>query len=477
MNVYVVAIKIPNVFRNLLSEGALSAAFVPVLSSFLADGDLASARRLAQGTLGRLMALSGFVVAAAIAAAPWLVNLLSPGLDPEASALTTRLVRILFPMSGVMIAGGWCLGVLNAHRNFFLPFAAPILWNLAQICGLLAGARFGWEPLIVVLAWSTLAGSVLQIAVQLPAVRRHLGALRLRIDRGFEPTGRVARNIAPVAAGQGIFQISSLVDVFIGSFLATGTLAGLYFAQRLVQLPLALFGVAVAAAALPEMSREKSVRLLPAHLSAGTRRIAYYVFPSVAALVLCGDLAAGIIYQRGAFESEDVRVVQWIVIAYAVGVVPTSLNKLFSGAFFALQDTRTPVKYAALGLAAGVAVGGTSSLWLDSAGFGTRAAAGLALGSSFGAWSNFGLLARGIGRRGAGGWLPPLRVALARMALGAFLAGAVALPLRLWLEGIVPGGLGGRILLLAVAAAAGGVCYIAVVGLPSKLNATPASRG
>lgn len=464
---YVTALRVPNAFRNLLSEGALSASFVPVFSSLLDEGDGGSARRLAQGVLGRLLLLSALVIAVAVAAAPWIVAVIAPGYDAELSARTTRLVRILFPMSGVMIVGAWCLGILTSHRRFLLPFAAPVLWNAAQIAGLLLGARLGWEPLLVVLAWSTLIGSVLQVAVQLPAVRGLVGTLRPRVDRGFAPTRRVMRNAVPVAAGQGVFQLSSLTDVFLASLLAEGALAGIYFAQRIAMLPLALFGASVAVAALPEMSRERGAEALRAHLADGVRRVAYFIFPSVVVLLLLGDLAASIIYRRGSFGPEDVPVVHWILGAYALGLVATSVAKLLASAFHALQDTRTPVRYAAVSVGVGIAVGAASALWLDARGFGLRAAAGIVFGGSMGAWVNLALLARGLGRRGAGGWFAAVRGRLARMALGSVLAGVAFWVIRTGLEDRLPTDLLGQGLLLAAALAGGGLCYAATAGLPT----------
>ncbi len=467
---YAAALKIPNAFRNLLSEGALSASFVPVFSSLMERGDTAGARRLAQGVLGGLLLLSALVVAAVVAAAPWLLGILAPGYDAELSELTTRLVRILFPMSGVMIVGAWCLGILTSHRRFFLPFAAPVVWNLSQIAGLLAGARMGWAPLIVVLTWSTLVGSVLQVAVQLPAVYGLLGTLRPRIDFRFEPTRRVARNAMPVAAGQGIFQLSSLTDVFVASLLAEGALTGIYFAQRIAMVPMALFGASVAVAALPEMSREEGVEALRSHLSTGVRRVAYFILPSVAVLLLLGDLVTSLIYERGAFEAEHVPVVQWGLGAYALGLVATGLTKLFASAFHALQDTRTPVKFAMAGVGTGILIGAGTALWMEDLGFGLRAAAGLVFGSSVGAWVNLALLMRGLMRRGAGGWFLPVRRSLARMAVGAGLASVAFYVIRLLLGGRLPDGFLGDAALLAAALIAGGLCYAACAGLPTGLR-------
>lgn len=444
-------------------------------------GDTAAARRLAQGVLGGLLLLSAFVVAAVVAAAPWLLGILAPGYDAELSELTTRLVRILFPMSGVMIVGAWCLGILTSHRRFFLPFVAPVVWNLSQIAGLLLGARMGWAPLIVVLTWSTLIGSVLQVAIQLPAVYGRLGTLRPRIDLRFEPTRRVARNAMPVAAGQGVFQLSSLTDVFVASLLAEGALTGIYFAQRIAMVPMALFGASVAVAALPEMSRESGVEALRSHLSTGVRRVAYFILPSVAVLLLLGDLVTSLIYERGAFAAEHVPVVQWGLGAYALGLVATGLTKLFASAFHALQDTRTPVKYAMAGVGIGILIGAATALWMEDRGFGLRAAAGLVFGSSVGAWVNLVLLMRGLRRRGAGGWFLPVRRSLGRMAVGAGLASVAFQVMRSLLGGRLPDGFFGDATLLAAALVVGGLCYVGCAGLPTGLRTVgelpPTERG
>ncbi|MDH3734107.1 MAG: murein biosynthesis integral membrane protein MurJ, partial [Gemmatimonadota bacterium] len=319
MDAYAAALKIPNILRNLLGEGTLSASFVPVYSARLGAGDEEGARRTASGVLGIVLLVSGLVVAIGVAAAPLLARWVTPGFESDVSALTAGLIRILFPMSGLMIIGAWCLGVLTSHRQFFLPFAAPVLWNLAQIVGLLVASRVGWEPLVFVLAWSTLAGAALQVLVQLPATRRLAGTLRPRIDRS-ESVDTVVRNAGPVAAGQGIFQVSSFVDVILASTLGYGPIAGMYFAQRIVQLPMALFGVSVAVASLPEMSREDGIDALRPHLASGVRRTLYFILPAVVVLLLYGDLVITLIYERGTFDSDATVVVRWILGGYTVGL-------------------------------------------------------------------------------------------------------------------------------------------------------------
>ncbi len=473
---YAAALQIPTVLRNLLGEGSLSAAFVPVYSSLL-EGDRAEREApalLARRVLGRLILLAGVLSALGVALAPWLTRIVAPGFDAETSALTTQLVRILFPMAGVMILAAWCLGVLNSHRRFFLPFAAPVLWNLAQVAGLLLGARFGWSPLIQVLAWSTLAGSLLQLGVQLPTARRLARSVRPLLDRGSEPVRRVMRNMVPVAASQGIFQIASFADVILASFLPAGAVVGLYYAQRLAYLPLSLFGVSVAAAALPEMSRQTGPEALRSRLVNGFFQILYFVLPSAIALILFGDLAVRIVFQRGAFDEYSTQLVSGILIAYSVGLVATSSVKLFAGGFHAMQDTRTPMRFATISVASGIALGASAMLLMRGAGYGALSAAGLALGGSVGAWLNLLLLWSGLRRRVGvlfeGAALRPL-VRLCAAALAGAAAGSVArlaLTARIHSETTI-----GAAAVLTGTLLAAGVVYLSIVRRPPR----PISNG
>ncbi len=478
MDAYTAALRVPNILRNLLGEGTLSAAFVPVYSARLGEGDREGARRVARGVLGLVLILSGAVVAIGVALAPWLARLFAPGFDAELSALTARMIRILFPMSGLMIAGAWCLGVLTSHRHFFLPFAAPVLWNVAQVAGLAWAAHAGVEPLIIVLAWSTLVGGALQVVVQIPAALRLAGTLVPTLGRGDPGVRTVARNAGPVAAGQGIFQVSSLVDVMLASTLVAsggaGALAGMYYAQRIVQLPMALFGVAVAVAALPEMSRGGGIEALRPHLDTGLRRILYFVVPSVVIFLLYGDLVISVIYERNQFTHEDARLVQWILSAYAIGLIATSLVKLFASAFHSLQDTRTPMTYAAVAVVAGIGLGAALMFWMWSRDFGARSVAGLAVGGAVGAWLNLWLLRRGLHRRGLPRLRGGVRKAVLRIVTGSAAAAGVSWPLRVWAEDRFGAGLPARIALLLGVLVAGGIPYILIAGSPLKrLRARP----
>lgn len=468
---YAAALKIPNVIRNLLGEGALSAAFVPVYSSLLAGE---SARTtvpslLARRVLGRLILLAGILSALGVALAPWLTRIVAPGFDADASALTAQLVRILFPMAGVMILAAWCLGVLTSHRRFFLPFAAPVLWNLSQVAGLLLAARLGWGPLIHVLAWSTLAGSILQLLVQLPTARALAGGVRPLLDRGSEPVRRVMRNMVPVAASQGIFQLASFADVLLASFLPSGAVVGLYYAQRLAYLPLSLIGISVATAALPEMSRDTDATVMRSRLVNGFFQILYFVLPASIALMLFGDLAVRIIFERGAFGEQSTHLVAGILIAYAVGLVATSSLKLFAGGFHAMQDTRTPMRLAAVSVVTGIALGAACMWIMRGAGFGALAAAGLAFGGSAGAWLNLALLWSGLRRRVGVLFDHTMIGSLLRIGLASVAGGAVGVGARLVLARQVgeAGTFDAAITLVGTLAAAG-VVYLSIVPRPPR---------
>jgi putative peptidoglycan lipid II flippase len=463
---YAAALRIPNILRNLLGEGTLAASFVPVYSALLERGDRARARGIA-ATLGTaLAALAAFLSAAGVAAAPWLTRLLVPGWEAEATALTVRLARILFPMAGFMMLGGWCLGILNSHRRFFLPYAAPVVWNLAQIAGLLAAAATGAGDLIGVLAWATLAGGALQFGVQLPSALRCLGGWARPAAWRDDAARTVARNFVPVVTGAGVWQVSGFLDVVLASFAAHGAVSALYYAQRLYYLPLSLFGTSVAAAALPELARDAEANApdaLRTRLVNGFRQILYFVVPAAAAFLVLGDLVIGVLYQRGDFGPDSALVVHVFLACYALGLVPAASVRLFASGFHGMWDTRTPLRYAVAAMALSAALG--AGLLFTLRGRvqpAPLAAAGIAAGAAVGAWTNLWALWRGLRRR-----LGPLfRAADLRFAAGVAAAclpaAAAAYAAERALHAAWPAeaGTARAILLAGTAAAFGGVYWM-----------------
>jgi len=383
------ALRIPNTLRNLLGEGTLSASFIPVYAA-LEEKDKRAARALAGTILGLLLLATAVLALIGIAFAPTVTALIAQGFDPSRRELTTILVRILFPMTGLMVVSAWCLGILNTHRRFFLPYAAPALWNIAGIAAMVVAAQWlkgrGLPPdqqlyrMSLALAWGTVLGSVLQIAIQLPSCWKLLGGIALRVSLAPEGVRAVIIAWLPLVLGAGVAQLSGLVDTFLGSYTGEGGLASLTYAQIVQQLPISLFGTAVAAASLPDLSRdavgETPNAQLRARIAVAFRRISFFVIPSAFAFAALGPQIIGALYQTGRFNADDTMRVGGVLAAYGIGLLGTSTVRLFASGFYALRDTRTPVKIAITSLVISALLS-----WVFMRRFGP---AGIALGASIG---------------------------------------------------------------------------------------------
>src|SRR5690349_16046870 len=249
------AFRIPNFLQNLFGEGVLSASFIPVYANLLAREDKEEANRTAGAVAALLALVTSLIVLAGVLATPYLIDAIAPGFHGEKRELTIRLVRILFPGAGLLVFSAWCLGILNSHHKFFLPYVAPVIWNLTMIGTLLGyGRHYAQYPLAVILAWGSVAGSALQVFVQLPSVLRLVGKLRVRLRDPYGNVKTVVNNFVPVFIGRGVLQISAYVDALLASLLPTGAVAALSYAQTLYTLPVSLFGMSISAAELPVMS-------------------------------------------------------------------------------------------------------------------------------------------------------------------------------------------------------------------------------
>jgi putative peptidoglycan lipid II flippase len=346
------ALRIPNFLQNLFGEGVLSASFIPVYARLLEEKDDALAGRVA-GVVASLLALAVSVfVLVGVLATPLIIGLVAPGFQGDVRELTIRVVRILFPGVGLLVMSAWCLGILNSHHKFFLSYVAPVFWNVAMIATLVIfGARLGQFPLAVALAWGTIVGSALQFGLQLPFVFRYAPTIRLALDTTLAPVREIFRNLGPVVMSRGVVQTSAYIDGMIASFLGTNAVSGLGYAQTIYLLPIGLFGMSVAAAELPQMSRavgtpEEIFAALRTRLDRGLRQIAFFVIPSVVAFVVLGRRLVAALYQTGQFGDDDTRYVWYILVGSAVGLLAATLGRLYSSAFYALRDTRTPLRFA-----------------------------------------------------------------------------------------------------------------------------------
>jgi putative peptidoglycan lipid II flippase len=401
------AFRIPNFLQNLFGEGVLSASFIPVYASLRARGDDLEARRVATAVAALLGLVTSLLVLVGVLLTPQLIALIAPGFEGEKRVETIRLVRILFPGAGLLALSAWCLGVLNSHRRFFLSYSAPVVWNLAIIVALIGfGPGRAQYPLAEIAAWGAVAGSFLQLAVQFPTVHRLLEGMWPRLVRGSAAVAEVVRNFGPVFVGRGVVQISAYVDTVLASLLPTGAVAGLSYAQVIYTLPVSLFGMSVSAAELPEMAsatgdETERAGYLRARLEAGLRQIAFLVVPSAVAFLALGDMIVGLLYQSGEFTRIMTVYVWGILAGSAVGLLASTMGRLYASTFWALHDTRTPLRTATIRVALTVGLGYVFALPLPRAlGIDARwGAAGLTVSAGVSGWIEFHLLRRALNRR------------------------------------------------------------------------------
>ena len=400
------AFRIPNFLQNLFGEGVLSASFIPVYARLLAEERKEEAGKVAGAIASLLAVLTSLLVLIGVLVTPALIALIAPGFTGEKRELTIVLVRILFPGAGLLVFSAWCLGILNSHRKFFISYVAPVIWNAAIIATLILFGHSTQPELAVKVAWGSVVGSGLQFLVQIPLVLRLVPHLRLVLALGAESVRTVVRNFVPVFISRGVVQISAYIDSLIASFLPTGAVAALAYAQTIYTLPVSLFGMSVSAAELPAMSsalgsEEEVGAQLRERLARGGRQIAFLVIPSVMAFLVLGDVVAAAIYQSGRFTHDDAIYVWAVLAGSTVGLLASTLGRLYASAFYALRDTRTPLKFASLRVFLTLVLGYFAALPLPrmlhiDPRWGV---AGLTASAGIAGWVEFALLRSRLGQR------------------------------------------------------------------------------
>jgi putative peptidoglycan lipid II flippase len=428
------AFRIPNMMQNLFGEGVLSASFIPEYAGTLARGEEREANELAGAVFGALVLVASIIVLAGILAAPMLVGVLAGGGDtlaniarpfagilpasfikwlsvtgatPAEGALTTTLVRILFPGAGLLVFSAWCLGVLNTHRRFLVSYMAPLAWNAVIIAALLIfGPRRTPPALVVAVAWASVLGSAAQFAVQLPALRRVAPAVVPNFHFRLPSLRRVFRQFTSAFLSRGVVQISAFIDLALAYHLPVGAVSSLAYSQTLYMLPGSLFGMSVSAAELPAMSsalgdKDEIAAQLRVRLNAGMQRIAFFIVPCVIAFLALGDIVTGALFQTGAFTRDNTVWVWEILVGSTVGLLASTLGRLDQSTYYALRDTRTPLKFAVVRIALTTILGVIFAFqvpgWL---GVDPRlGAAGLTASAGIAGWVEFILLRRGLTRR------------------------------------------------------------------------------
>lgn len=403
------ALKIPNFLQNLLGDGVLSASFIPVYASLRAQGKSEEADRVA-AMIGALLAiLNALMVAVGVLATPILIDLIAPGFEGEKRELTIRLVQIFFPGTGLLVMSAWCLGILNSHRKFFLSYSAPVIWNLAIILGLwifgspVFGLQVDAKTLVVYTAWSVFVGSVLQFLIQIPSVLRAAPGMKWKLSLRNLHVQVILKNFVPVVTSRGVVQVSAYVDNIIASLLPGGAVSALAYAQSLYMLPLSLFGMSVSAAELPAMSSAvgsaaEIAALLRLRILGGLKQIAFFVIPSIVGFWSVGDVIVRALYRGGEFTESGVLYVWAVLIGYTVGLLASTLGRLFSSGFYALKDTGTPLRIALIRVAVATVLGSTVSLYGPGLlGISSRwGAAGLTASAGLAGWIEFLLLRRAL---------------------------------------------------------------------------------
>jgi putative peptidoglycan lipid II flippase len=429
------ALRIPNLLQNLFGEGVLSASFIPVYARLRAEGREEEAAHVASVVASLLTLAVALLVAVGTFAARALIDVIAPGFTGDVRELTISLVQIMFSGVGLLVLSAWCLGVLNSHKRFFLSYVAPVLWNMAQIAALVAfgahmlSTRAAQMRLTELVAWSTVVGAGLQLAVQLPLALKLVGRLRPSLSTRAAGEKQVLHNFVPVVISRGVVQLSAYIDQLLASYLGAPAVAGMFYAQQLYLLPVSLFGMAVSAAELPEMSSatgsaDEIAAALRKRIEAAAPRIAFFVIPSVVAFLALGDVVVATLYQTGRFGRDDTMFVWTILAGSTVGLLAATQARLCSSAFYALGDTRTPLRFAVIRVvltgAAGYAVAlplrqrfGWAPVW---GAFGLTASAGVA------GWLEFLLLRWGLSQR------------IGRFSLG---AGTIV---RAWIAALAAGG-------------------------------------
>lgn len=401
------AFRIPNFLQNLFGEGVLSASFIPVYAKLLAENKTEQATKLAHTIAGILSVVISTLVLIGVLITPLLIDIIAPGFQGQKRELTILLVRIFFPGAGILVFSAWCLGILNSHGKFFLSYSAPVLWNIIIILTLLFfGDSSTQNDLATYTAAGSVAGSFLQLLIQLPFVISIIKNLTLRFSLKTREVRTVINNFIPVFFGRGVVQVSAYVDSLLASLLPTGAVAAISYAQTLYMLPISLFGMSVSAAELPAMSKvigpqEEIAKKLQARINNAIKRIAFYVVPSTVAFFILGDIIVGAIYQTGEFTTKDTTFVWMVLAGSTVGLLAITQSRLYSSAFYAMHDTRTPLKFAIIRVILASIMGffasqyGPLLLSIDKI-YGT---VGITAASGFSGWIEYKLLQSAISQR------------------------------------------------------------------------------
>lgn len=453
---FFVAFKIPNFLRRLFAEGAFNQAFVPVLSEYRSQRDQLAVKGLINYVAGTLGVTLAGITLLAILASPFLVWVFAPGFGqmPEKQALTAEMLRLTFPYLLLISMTAFAGSILNSYDRFAVPAFTPVLLNLSLIGSAIWLTPYMDEP-VMALAWGVLIAGSAQLLFQLPFLAR-IGLLsKPKVGWKDEGVRRIMKLMAPALFGVSVSQINLLLDTVLASFLVSGSVSWLYYSDRLVELPLGVFAIAIATVILPSLSTkhaEKTPEAFAKTLDWAVRMVLLIAVPAALALIVLAEPLLFTLFQYGAMTVHDVDMAALSLRAYAVGLMAFMLIKVLAPGYYARQDTKTPVKIGIKAMVANMAFNLMLVFWLDHA--------GLALATSLSAFLNAGLLWLGLRKSGVFVWQTGWLKYLLQLILSTGVLLAVLLMLNPSLEQWIAGDWLQRALWMGSLVATGGMGYL-----------------
>jgi len=392
---FFMAFRIPNLLRRLFAEGSLTISFIPVFTEYLTTKGSDEAFEMARSALRLLSVILTACAVIGILFAPLIIRIIAWGWvdQPDKFEITVVLTRIMFPYIFFIGLVALAMGILNVLGHFAAPALAPVFLNLAMIGSVFLLSPHFDQP-IIGLALGVLIGGVLQLALQIPFLRRkgfRLGGKTAWLHPGLK---RVGVLMVPAVFGAAVYQISNLVDALLASFLPEGSVSYLYYADRIVQFPLGIFAIALATAVLPSLSRQAANDDMPGMKNTfghAMRLIFFITLPAMIGLIVLREPIVALLFKRGAFDAESTRMTAYAVLFYGIGLWAFSAVRIVFSTFYAMQDTRTPVVMASLSLVAKIGLSVILMRYL--------AHGGLALATSLASMLNFGLLIWALRKR------------------------------------------------------------------------------
>jgi len=453
---FFLAFRLPNTLRRLFGEGALSIAFIPVFTEHLTRGSRADAETLIRSSGVASFLILSVVTLLGVGFAPWIVKLFAYGFiyDPKIFNLAVKLTRVVFPYILLVGMVAWAMGVLNSQKHFFAPAFSPVFLNIGMICSALLCYPFFREP-IFGLAVGVILGGILQVLLQIPFLLRTGFTFRGRISFSHPGLKRILILLAPAAIGLAVYQLNILVDMLLASFLPRGSISFLYYADRVIEVPMGIFATALATAVLPTMSEKTALNDmggLKETLHHSLRTLLFIILPATLALaVLCTPIT-NVLFEHGKFGPEETLLTSRALLAFTVGLLGIGGVRIVVPVFYSLKDTWTPMRVALIAFLANLTLNLILMVPLKHA--------GLALSTSIAAYLNLSLLFYLLHRKiGAFHFSDVLSAGL-KMLLAAGLMCALLMLAVHQIEWSAQTRLIIRILALAVMVGMGGIIYL-----------------